>query len=562
MIQALYALLVVLSLARPAAVAVYSVGPSQTYATIGAALSSNALGPGDEVWIYAKSTPYYEKFVINAAGTAEAPIVIRGVVAASGSGERPIIDGKGAVTAPKQNFWNEGRGLVKIGGANIPAVVITGPNTTSAAHIRIENLHFRNAHAGFSFTDDSGKAASYVNNAACVYIEEGSHIELVNNVITGCGNGIFVTPGVEHVLIEGNYIYGNGNVGSIYEHNTYTEALGITYRFNRFGPLCTGCGGNNLKDRSGGLTVAYNLIQGGNRQLDLVDSDEPTIRADPGYRNTYVYGNILFEPDGSDNRQIVHYGGDSGDESKYRHGTLHFYHNTIVSTRVGRTTLVRLSSEAETCDARNNIIYVKSAGSELELLSENRGMLILRTNWMKAGYALSFENQGSGSVTLFDTVTGTDPGFADVNFTTSIDVRLSGHLLPSAALATGVPTVDHEYVLHATSEPRTSTDIGAYGYGITNSKTASPFPPAVTPQPVAANMPTAGPITESPMGTVAPPVTSCTESCDWFRLFSGVRMTTTMTSGEVTGCRERCVPAFFSRMRIASALGWSCGTCA
>jgi parallel beta-helix repeat protein len=105
----------------------------------------------------------------------------------------------------------------------------------------------RNAHAGHSSTDDKGNPATYVNNAACIHVEERSHIEIVNNVLTGCGNGIFVTPGVEEVLIERNYIYGNGNVSSIYEHNTYTEALGTMYRFNRFGPLCQGCGGNNLK---------------------------------------------------------------------------------------------------------------------------------------------------------------------------------------------------------------------------------------------------------------------------------------------------------------------------
>src|SRR3712207_8345681 len=41
----------------------------------------------------------------------------------------------------------------------------------------------------------------------------------------------------------------------------------------------------------------------------------------PSYRETHVYGNILIEPNGAGNRQIVHYGGDSGSRANYRNGT-------------------------------------------------------------------------------------------------------------------------------------------------------------------------------------------------------------------------------------------------
>src|SRR4029079_4241587 len=119
------------------------------------------------------------------------------------------------------------------------------------------------------------------------------------------------------------YIYDNGNVGSLFEHNNYTAAIGITFQYNRFGPLRTGCLGNNLKDRSAGLVVRYNWIESGNRQLDLVDGEDSSlIRSDPSYRQTYVYGNILIEPDAAGNRQLLHYGGDSGTTAAYRQGTL------------------------------------------------------------------------------------------------------------------------------------------------------------------------------------------------------------------------------------------------
>ena len=187
------------------------------------------------------------------------------------------------------------------------------------------------------YTDDAGSAASYVNNAAALWIEKGENITVRNNILHDSGNGLFVSSAEPYIsrniLIEGNYIYDNGNDGSLFEHNAYTEALGITYQFNRFGPLRGTAGGNNLKDRSAGLVVRYNWIEGGNRQLDLVETDSVTIETDPSYRTTFVYGNVLIEPNAAGNRQIVHYGGDNGGTSNYRKGTLLFYQNTLVSTR-------------------------------------------------------------------------------------------------------------------------------------------------------------------------------------------------------------------------------------
>lgn len=504
----------------PVQAAVYSVGPSQPYATIAAAMDAldggNDLAPGDVVEIHAKGggAAYSEKFVVNSAGTAAAPIVIRGVQ--DGEGNLPILDGNGAATPTSQDYWNEPRSLIKIGGANTPSAPTS---FSAAAHIRIENLHLRNAHADHSFLDGDGNPQPYAKNAACVHVEQGSHIAVVGSVITACGNGIFVTPGVRDVTIEGNHIYGNGNADSIYEHNAYTEALGITYRYNRFGPLCGQCPGNNLKDRSGGLEVAFNLIQGGNRQLDLVDADNAEIRAEARYRTTHVYGNVLLESDNEGNRQIVHYGGDSGEESQYRQGTLHFYHNTVVSTRLGRTTLVRLSSEMETCDARNNIVYVTTdSGDQLELLAENRGNLFLQNNWIRESYVHSFDSStGSGTVTEVGTVVAKssddqqDPGFLDGgNAVSSLDFRLAGPLGPSAALEPDAPTVDREYVPHASSRVRNyeqAKDLGAYGFVVAaedGTPTLSPSPtripsspsPVASPPPDDESSPTSSPSTD------------------------------------------------------------------
>ncbi len=79
-------------------------------------------------------------------------------------------------------------------------------------------------------------------------------------------------------------------------------------------------------------------IESGNRQLDLVDGeDHPSVVNHPRYGQTFVYGNILVEPDGAGNSQSVHYGGDSGTLTDYRKGTLYFFHNTVISTLGGNT---------------------------------------------------------------------------------------------------------------------------------------------------------------------------------------------------------------------------------
>jgi hypothetical protein len=156
-----------------------------------------------------------------------------------------------------------------------------------------------------------------------------------------CGNGFFSSADSRDLLIESCVLWDNGIEGSYYQHNAYSATAGIVYQFNSFGPLREGCGGNNLKDRSAGTVIRYNWIAGGNRQLDLVDAeDSASLREDSRYQETYVYGNVFVEYDGADNNQIVHYGGDSGDEATYRPGTLHFYHNTVVSYREGTTTLI------------------------------------------------------------------------------------------------------------------------------------------------------------------------------------------------------------------------------
>jgi parallel beta-helix repeat protein len=443
----------------------YHVGPGQTYTNIGD-VAWESLSSGDTVFIHARPAPYLEKWVINRQGTAAAPITVRGVADASGT--LPVIQGQGATTRSQLNYWNEERGIIKIGGSNSP------PDATPA-YIVIENLHLRRARG--VFTGRNG-ASSYAANAAGVYVEKGNHITVRNCVIEDNGNGLFVASATTNVVIEGNHIFGNGNSGSIYEHNTYTEARNILYQFNRFGPLGAGCLGNNLKDRSSGTVIRFNWIESGNRQLDLVDAEgNPDIVGDPAYRQTFIYGNLLIEPDGAGNSQIVHFGGDSGNTAIYRH-TLYFWNNTVVSTRAANTTLLRLSSNNQTAEVRNNIVYVTTTGNRLAL-SDSAGTLRYGWNLFKPGFVASHSGV-TGSVTdLGENLTAASPEFADEAsqdfhiLATSL-ARDSAGALPAAVSAY---PLDREYLKHQASASRqedSMLDIGAHEYASSDLPPAAP----------------------------------------------------------------------------------------
>ncbi len=445
-----------------AGAAVYEVKEGTAMDTIAEAPWAT-LQPGDTVLIHWRSTPYREKWVICRQGTAQAPITVRGVPGPNG--ELPVIDGNGATTPNSLNFWSETRGTIKVGGANVP-------QDTMPKYIVIENLEIRGAHPSYQFTGRNGVVQTYSTSASPIFVEKGENITIRNNIITDGANGFFVASSDDavsrNILVEGNYIYGNGVSGSILQHNNYTAAIGIIFQYNRFGPLRTGAPGVNLKDRSAGLVVRYNWIEGGNRNIDMVDGEDTVhIRNAPEYRKTFVYGNVLIKQDGGNN-QAMHYGGDSGTAANYRKGTLYLYNNTLYSMRAGNSVVVRLSTNDEACDARNNIFFNTAAGTSLALLAE-AGTLSIANNWAKTGWRNSHEGGGfSGSVNG-SMITGSAPGFIDaaaqdLKLISTAPVRDAGTALHSDVAD---HPIDRQYLKHQSGEPRPlsgAIDLGAFEY--------------------------------------------------------------------------------------------------
>jgi hypothetical protein len=469
----------------------YDVGPGLAYTTIGA-VPWNDLQAGDTVAIHGKATPYHEMIMVSGQGTANAPITIMGVLGPNG--EKPIIDGQNAVEGPNLDYLYTAtatRGLLTI-----------TPSSQDLwgykpAYIQISGLEFQNAHFGNSFTRPDGTTSAFLQNAAGIFVERGEHITITDCEINNNSNGLFVASGdseevtSRNIMVQGNYIHDNGNFGIDRQHNVYTEAIGITFQDNHFGPLLPGSNGSNLKDRSAGLVVRDNWFEGGAHLLDLVDAEDcPLAEADPSYQQTFVYGNILVDNAGPGNSSsLVHYGGDSGDTAGYRQGTLYFYQNTVMiqGTRSGNdarwfTDIFRFDTNQQIADVRNNIFYCglpadAAPGTEvtgLGLFDDQAGTATFGVNWISPDWhTWRNDNTPAGSK-----ITGTsnlltnaenDPGFADLGafdfhlLASSDSVDQAG---PLASAVVGKQDPVNQYVLHQSDEPRTvigsALDLGAF----------------------------------------------------------------------------------------------------
>lgn len=447
---------------------VYHVGPGQPMDEI-ADVPFTSLGPGDIVYIHWRSAPYLEKIYISTSGSTAAPLCIVGVP--NGSGELPIIDGAQARTSANMDASSQTRGLVVI--------------HNDASYVRIEGLYLRNAHNSRQFFNSSGVLQNYTLNAAAIHIETGHHIIITGCTLTASGNGFFgatyTADGdnyiVEDITLEYSYIFGNGNVGRIFEHNIYTEAVGIIFQYNRIGPMISGAGGNALKDRSSGTIIRYNWIEGGHRQLDLVEAEYggAAVTGRPDYEVVHVYGNVFVSP--TTTAYMIHFGGDLDEYPNDRNGPLYFYHNTVImNVSSSQKSLFQPQTNAQSVQAYNNLIRVNGSGSTISYMAEY-GALTLGVNMIQpnSNTLRNFRTQQAGS-----SITGVS-NVVVLNSSTSVGFVNEGagdyHLLVNSPAAnigqilTGsFQPVTGEYVVHQGSAPRImagNPDLGAYEYAYT-----------------------------------------------------------------------------------------------
>ncbi len=485
----------------------YPVGPGQSHASI-ADVPWGELGPGDTVRIHYRPEPYREKIVISTSGSVQNPIKVCGV--AGPNGERPILDGDGAVNDPDDA---SGYGTYRPMEGLAMVMLYNRDYDLKVHNVVIEGLHIRNAKNNFSYTRMDGSTARYENGAACIRIQAADNVVIRDNELENCANGIF-TMSQEHneahltrnLLIEGNYLHGHGQNGSYYEHGLYIQAIGVTYQYNRFGPNTPGSGGTTLKERAAGSIIRYNWFDSGSsRALDIVEVEDAApwyieqeyrnwaaangqpidterlrkVReAEAGYRKTYVYGNF-FRHVGSQTSaaNILHYGSDN-DPALSRAGTLYFYNNTV-SIRQDRSDAWRFrlfylgnrnasTPSRERIEVFNNIIHLTGESgtpSHFCLNDVNGGTISFGINWMTNSWQESTAQSECyyGNPADGPTVTGVENLLDISDAPAPIDqdtlAPLNRPMLRGTAQAvqTGHP-VDRMYVRHQKSAERSSAD--------------------------------------------------------------------------------------------------------
>jgi hypothetical protein len=456
----------------------FEVGPGAKYEHV-IDVPWETLGPGDSVRIHYVPGGYHEKVLLSQSGSEKSPLVVCGI--AGPKGERPILDGDAAKTRDKAKLAyafdpQQQRGVF------IVSLDHSDRYGFKPSHVVIQGLEFKHAHPDYHFTASAGEDLQYLPPAAGLFIERGEDIVVRDCVIDDNANGFFVASGDDeatqsrNITLEASYVFGNGTTGKGFDrhHNAYSEAIGMVYQFNRFGPEREGAGGSALKDRSAGPIVRYNWIEGGSRSLDLVEAEDGwnNEKSAPHYDDAWAYGNVIVAgSEGASN--VVHFGGDNGVEDKYKKGTLYFYDNTVViradQTKRWRTSLFELATNDQTVDARNNVVFVTSATAgaaptSLTLMNQS-GTGRFGKNVMSPfdpfaeGRAIKGKVEGADGIVKL--ASGASP-FRDI---AALDLR-PGEGSPAIgageALASGALPVDREYVPHLDSKPRVPNDIGAF----------------------------------------------------------------------------------------------------
>ncbi|MBP8175624.1 MAG: hypothetical protein U1F21_17160 [Sphaerotilus natans] len=469
----------------------YQVGPGKTYTALDQ-VPWESLKAGDTVRIFYSSTPYKGKFLVAAQGTQTAPVRICGV--RGPNNERPIIEGSGATTrsALLSAYGNtaETQDIHQTRSVIVVKALASGTYTDYPTWIQIDGLNIRAAHPSYTFTDAAGATKNYAQFGACVWIDRGQNILIADNEISDCQMAVFSRSTddgdfmvTKNIRIAGNYLWGHGIAGSDREHTTYTQSVGLVIEFNRYGPLRSGALGNAVKDRSAGLVVRYNRIEGGARSVDMVEAEDfpVTATALAAYRSTFVYGN-QFKKNGDDG-SFFHYGGDhfgaaagaNWGETLFRRGTLYFFNNTVHGTGTN-VRLFQISTTLETVEAWNNVFWFDASVTSLNLRqAENDslstsytpdGILNLGVNWIRSDWTdttawKTLKGQVNGTANL---LTGSSAPFDTSSFVPNASSAIidAGKAGPSAASAYGVNyQLDSSYAPVARTVKGAAIDLGA-----------------------------------------------------------------------------------------------------
>ena len=301
------ALLLSFACASQTQAATYQVGANRADKTLKSVLPR--LKAGDVVEIDAGT--YKETALIQAQGTREAPIVIRGVGA-----QRPVFDAEGIDTS--------GRGSIPRGVFQI-----------EGSYINVEHLEFKNARNK--------------QNSAGIRLNDSTMATIRDCKVTYCDMGIFGSD-KETALIEGCEVAFNGTVdhngGS---HNFYMLGNRVVVRRCY---MHDSLFGQNYKSRAHFNELWFNWITDSQEgEVGIVDGVGNTDRPNS---NSLLVGNTIISKAqrGGNTSKYVLFGSEMPGGS--HNGTLFLFHNTFIAGD-GRVNFIALDDPQASAVIQGNV---------------------------------------------------------------------------------------------------------------------------------------------------------------------------------------------------------------
>jgi MYXO-CTERM domain-containing protein len=409
---------------------IYTVGAGQTYASPCALAAAVTLAPGDVIEV--EPGTYTDACQLTASGTAQAPIVLRGMAGMP----RPVFDATG---------------LDLSGSGQVPRAIFqfNGASYWQVQHLELEH------------------AANASNNGSGFRLTAGAHDVTFDDMSIHDNQDGAQSDGPSVIMIENSDIYANGaNDGQ--SHNLYLQGDVVRLIGNH---IHDSRGGQNIKLRTRYVELIGNYVENaGNYEVDLIQGPYTSMPD----ANAVLIGNVFVRATSADNNsQTILFGTDNpNDTTPSRNGALYAIGNTFVLRNASNQLFHVLTSTPAPAATHvylfDNIIHATVAGTQLTSDATTAGYVSGSTNFITTGI-------GGVPASVTQTISGADPGFAaagDYHLAAGSPAIDTGMAHPmyadgSGAMVDGTPMVESTPPIG--TEPRyvvgAALDLGAFEYG-------------------------------------------------------------------------------------------------
>jgi len=423
------AIAIVLALGGTAFATTYPVGPSRAKHSPCELVASVALQPGDIVEV--DPGTYTDACQLTASGTAQAPIVLRGV-----AGTRPVFDATG---------------LDLSGSGSVPRAIF---QFTNASYWQVSHLELEHA------TNAS-------NNGSGFRLTAGAHDVTFSDMSIHDNQDGGQSDGLSVITIENSDIYANGANDGL-SHNLYLQGDVVRLIGNH---IHDSRGGQNIKLRTRYVEIIANYVENaGNYEVDLIQGPYTAM----ANANAVLIGNVFVRATSANNNsQTILFGTDNpGDATPSRNGALYAIGNTFVLRNASNQLVHVLTSTSAPAATHvymfDNIVYATVAGTKLTADATTAGYVTGSNNFIADGI-------GGVPAAMTATIGGTSPGFAASNDyhlvagSPAIDVGLAQPQYADGAgtMQNGAPKVQSTPPIgtEARSVVGAGLDLGAFEYG-------------------------------------------------------------------------------------------------